>query len=57
VREDLNLYWPLTAPNGVLLGDDYGNKDWAGVEHAVDEFALGLGRRPEVITEKWFFRK
>jgi SAM-dependent methyltransferase len=57
VRDDLSVYWSLTAPNGALLGDDYGNKDWPGVERAVDEFAIALGKRPEFITEKWFFRK
>jgi hypothetical protein len=35
VKRDIELYWPLVAPGGTLLGDDY---HWRGVSKAVDEF-------------------
>lgn len=36
VRADLELYWRVLAPDGIMWGDDYG---LAGVKKAVDEFA------------------
>jgi len=35
---DLHGAWKIIRPGGVLLGDDYGNKD--GVTRAVDAFAM-----------------
>jgi Methyltransferase domain len=42
VKRDLNAYFPLVKPGGILAGDDYGQKGtWygLGVAEAVDEFA------------------
>ena len=38
IKEDLDLWLPLLAPCGVLLGDDYMG-GWPGVVQAVDELA------------------
>jgi O-methyltransferase len=35
-RHELEHFWPLVAPGGVLFIDDYGH--WAGARDAVDEF-------------------
>lgn len=37
VAQDINGYWPLLKPGGVMLGDDYSSY-WPGVKKAVDEF-------------------
>ena len=40
VKTDLDLWWPMLRPGGMLLGDDYypGNPTWPGVVKAFDEF-------------------
>ncbi len=45
VRADLEAYYPLVKPGGVLAGDDYGMVGWweDGVRRAVDEFAAAHG--------------
>lgn len=47
VMADLNAWWPLLAPGGLLIGDDYFTDGitWQGVKQAMDEFfgARGLG--------------
>lgn len=37
VKADIESYWPLLAPDGVMILDDYGV--WQGVTRAVNEFA------------------
>jgi methyltransferase family protein len=38
VKHDLISWWPILAPGGVLLGDDYyTNGQWPGVRKAFDE--------------------
>lgn len=37
VLRDLNLFWELLLPGGILFGDDY--SAWPGVKKAVNEFA------------------
>lgn len=37
VLNDLEIWWPLLRPGGLLIGDDY--EAWAGVRAAFDEFA------------------
>ncbi|WP_376087807.1 class I SAM-dependent methyltransferase [Roseomonas sp. CCTCC AB2023176] len=54
LRRDLNLYWDLLAPGGVLVGDDY---PWPSVKAAADDFAAKLGLRPDVDGPKWTLRK
>lgn len=38
VRADLALWAPFVKPGGLLLGDDYGNAMYPGVQQAWDEF-------------------
>jgi hypothetical protein len=33
---DLNVWWEVLAPGGIIAGDDY--RSWAGVTAAVDRF-------------------
>jgi predicted O-methyltransferase YrrM len=35
VMSDLNDYWDLLSPNGIMIGDDY---DWLGVWSAISKF-------------------
>jgi len=37
VRADLEAFWPLLGPDGVMICDDYAT--WGGVTRAVNEFA------------------
>jgi hypothetical protein len=39
VKTDLEVWWPMLRPGGVLIGDDYypGSKWWPGVRQAFDE--------------------
>lgn len=44
VKRDIETYWPLVAPGGILIGDDYNTKaermrSFWGVKKAADEFA------------------
>ena len=39
VYADLVDYWQLLNPNGIMFGDDFGNKDFPGVRSAVERFA------------------
>jgi hypothetical protein len=43
VMADLRAWWPLIAPGGILVGDDYyaDGITWAGVKQAFDEFFVG----------------
>jgi len=34
VKSDIEAYWKLLKPGGIMIGDDY---DWPGVKKAVDE--------------------
>jgi hypothetical protein len=54
VARDIAAYWPLVAPGGYLLGDDY---PWAGVKRAADEFAERVGQTLTLETTKWWVRK
>jgi predicted O-methyltransferase YrrM len=51
VRADLQAYWKLLAPGGVMFGDDY--NCWPGVTRAVDEFAEAKGLRPKTAGVVW----
>jgi hypothetical protein len=39
VKSDIEAWWPMLRPNGLLLGDDYyvGETPWPGVRRAFDE--------------------
>jgi hypothetical protein len=59
VKRDLEAYFPLVKPGGILAGDDYGQKDsWygLGVAEAVDEFAE-RGFALKVIGTQYLLKK
>ena len=43
VMRDLEVYWPLLRPCGILIGDDMANVAFPGVERAARIFALSQG--------------
>ena len=43
VLRDLEVYWPLVRPGGILIGDDMANESFPGVERAARIFALSQG--------------
>ncbi|WP_424134278.1 class I SAM-dependent methyltransferase [Roseomonas chloroacetimidivorans] len=54
VRRDVEAYWALLRPGGILIGDDY---PWPGVKQAADEFAAAQGLPIELSGPKWILRK
>lgn len=60
VKADLEAYYRVLRPGGLLAGDDYGVPGWweDGVTRAVDEFA-GSGRTsaPTIIGAQFLFTK
>jgi len=54
VRADLQSYWPLLSPGGVLLGDDY---DQPTLAAAADRFALEMDVPLGVIGNKFLMAK
>ena len=55
VYNDLEAYWPLVAPGGVLFGDDW---PWDGVAAAVKAFSAEVGAPYTVHGGVfWMFRK
>jgi len=38
VAQDLEAWWPLLAPGGVMIVDDYGTDAWPYVKRAVDDY-------------------
>lgn len=47
VRADLDAWWPLLRPGGLLIGDDYYHDgSWPGVRQAFDEFLLAKALPP-----------
>ena len=60
VMNDLKMWWPLVAPGGYLIGDDYNtnNTTWPEVKRAYDEFFGALGLAPfEVAVPKCRIQK
>ncbi len=57
VQVDLDNYWPLLKPGGVLLGDDYLPRIFPGVVQAVHAFADSRGVTFERHNEKWLIHK
>jgi SAM-dependent methyltransferase len=56
VYDDLENYWKLLRPDGILFGDDW-SSDWTGVIDAVSEFAKVHQMDVEVDGEKWLINK
>ena len=56
VKSDIDAYWPLVRPGGVLLGDDY-HAGGPGVIRAADEFAATAGLRLVPLAGKWMVLK
>lgn len=50
VYRDLRHYWRLLAPNGALIGDDFG---WEGVRRAAERFAAEENLEIDVRGEKF----
>lgn len=56
VKSDIEAYWPLVRPGGVLLGDDY-HAGGPGVVQAADEFAAAVGLPLVPLAGKWMVVK
>lgn len=58
VRSDLELYWKLLSPDGLIFGDDYHSR-WPGVVRSVDRFCKEQRVKPELDLRgrKWLVRK
>lgn len=56
VLRDLEAWFPVVRPGGVLWGDDYSD-GWPGVRRAVDEFAAGRGLVLKVLDTQWVMCK
>lgn len=54
VYQDLLDYYELTAPGGVIFGDDW---SWSGVRAAVEKFAAENKLNIEHLHDKWILRK
>jgi predicted O-methyltransferase YrrM len=57
VRDDLESYWPLVRPGGILFGDDYSAAAWPGVAIAANRFAQEIGCPIQDRDEKYVLRK
>ncbi len=56
VINDAQDYWPVLAPGGYLVGDDY-HPNWPGVIKAAHEFAALKDLELTVDGPKWWVRK
>lgn len=56
VTLDIQRFWPLLRPGGVMFGDDY-SENWPGVMAAADRFAIANGLELTVDAEKWSLTK
>ncbi|WP_459935735.1 class I SAM-dependent methyltransferase [Desulfonatronum parangueonense] len=56
VYADLNSYWDLLKPGGLMLGDDW-HVDWYGVICAVNRFSKEKCLVIQSCGEKWFLQK
>lgn len=57
VRQDIEAYWPILRPGGIMIGDDYNPDVWPGVVKAADEFAARMGLAIEDRKRKFVLRK
>jgi len=47
VRTDIEAWWPILRPGGILIGDDYSPEGgWPGVRMAFDDFFKEIGLYP-----------
>lgn len=56
VTTDINAWWPLIAPGGVMAGDDW-SPMWPGVEAAVSAFCTREGLKAQVSGPNWIVQK
>ena len=57
VMADLNAFYPLLKPGGIMFGDDYYPPSWPGVVQAVNEFATANNLTLSVNGVIWSFQK
>ena len=59
VMADLRVWWPILAPGGLFIGDDYYiDGTWAAVRNAFDDFFGALNLTPiENVAGKCRVRK
>jgi SAM-dependent methyltransferase len=57
VYEDIENYWKVLSPGGIMIGDDY--NEWVTVKKAVDRFAKDSGLTVEISESRrqWMMRK
>ena len=56
VYKDLNYYWGLVKPGGIIFGDDY-CRGWQGVVNAVTRFSSEHKLKVEIHGVVWFIKK
>lgn len=57
VTTDINAWWPLLQPGGIMAGDDW-SPMWPGVEQAVTKFCNSQSNlSPQVIGPNWLIQK
>jgi hypothetical protein len=57
-RRDVQAYWEIVHPGGILCGHDYDKQDTPGVKNAVDEFARERDIEVKAMEGNlWWFRK
>ncbi|MES2712936.1 MAG: class I SAM-dependent methyltransferase [Pseudomonadota bacterium] len=56
VLQDAKDFWPILAPGGHLVGDDY-DPGWPGVVKAAGDFAAFVGRPLAIDAPKWIIQK
>jgi len=53
VRADIEQWWPMIRPGGLMIGDDYrAGNDWPGVKRAFDDHFRPLGLLPLENTDE-----
>jgi predicted O-methyltransferase YrrM len=57
VRQDIEAYWPILRPGGVMIGDDYNADAWPGVVKAANDFSKRVGSPIEDKGNKFVLRK
>lgn len=46
VKTDIEEWWPMISPGGMLIGDDYGANAWPDVTRAFDDYFRTIGLFP-----------